>query len=232
MDQIRHRRLDDRVLAATADQGQLIAPIGLRGRLGDSEFRRRVWHMAPGLLPILSWAIEHKDPLSITFKWIAVGIILGLAGLLLYRYKTVQREDERHGLSAVAGYAFSVLFTLLLFPAHAEIGMAVLVILAFGDGSATLGGMYFGGARLPWNRAKSWAGTACFVLIGGPLASLAYWAESQPKAEWLTALSCGMVAATMSAIIESLPVKINDNIRVGISSAICLVAMHAWLVGL
>jgi len=232
MDRFTQPRLDDQVLAATADRGQLMAPLGIRGRLGDSEFRRRVWHMAPGLLPILSWAIPHKDPLSITFKWIAVGIIVGLAGTLLYRYKTVQREDEKHGVSAVAGYAFSVLFTLLLFPAHAELGMAVLVVLAFGDGSATMGGIYFGGGRLPWNRAKSWAGTACFMLIGGPLASLAYWAESQPRVEWQTALCCGMVASSMSAIVESLPLKINDNIRVGVTAAICLVGMHAVLIGL
>ncbi|MBM82024.1 MAG: hypothetical protein CMJ78_15745 [Planctomycetaceae bacterium] len=237
MDRASQRRLDDAVFAGSADQSSLCAgaaPLGgeVRRRLGDSEFRRRIWHMAPGLLPIASWAYPHKDPLSPTFKWIAVGIIVGLATTLLARYRTVQREDERNGIGAVAGYAFSVLLTLLLFPSHAELGMAVLVVLAFGDGSATLGGLYFAGPKLPWNGIKSWSGTACFVLVGGPLASLAYLAESQPKADWQVALSCGMAAALAAAIVESLPVKLNDNIRVGVTSAVVLVAMHAWLVGL
>lgn len=204
----------------------------LPGSLSAKELKRRLWHMLPGLLPIASYIYPHKDPLSPTFQKIAAGLIVGIAALLLWRYKTIRRTDEQTELSAVFGYSVSVLATLLLFPKHAELGMLVLCVLAFGDGMATTIGLLFQGPRLAWNRAKSWAGTLAFIAFGGYLASLAYWAESQPRASWPVALTCGFSAAVVAAFAESLPSRWNDNVRVGITSAVTAVAAHAMVVGL
>ncbi len=188
--------------------------------------------MSPGLLNVLAWSIPHKDPLSPTFKWIAFSIIAGLSLALLRQFHTLLRRNETSGFSATFGYGCSIMATLLLFPAHAELGMTVLAVLAFGDGSATLGGILLGGRTLPWNRAKTWSGTMCFVFVGGPLASLAYLAESQPTAPVFAAIVCGMTAATVAALAESLRSRINDNIRVGIAAAVSVAAAHALTVGL
>ena len=204
----------------------------LPGSLSAKELKRRMWHMLPGLLPIASYIYPHKDPLSPTFQKIAAGLIVGIAALLLWRYKTIRRSDERTELAAVFGYSVSVLATLLLFPKHAELGMLVLCVLAFGDGMATTFGLLLCGPRLPWNRLKSWAGTLAFVGFGGYLSSLAYWAESQPRASWSIALTCGFAAAVVAAVAESLPSRVNDNVRVGIASAVTAVAAHAMVVGL
>lgn len=204
----------------------------LSGSLSAKELKRRLWHMLPGLLPIASYIYPHKDPLSPTFQKIAAGLIVGIAGLLLWRYKTIRRTGEQSELSAVFGYSVSVLATLLLFPKHAELGMLVLCVLAFGDGMATTIGLLLRGPRLPWNRDKSWAGTLAFVGFGGYLASLAYWAESQPQASWPIALTCGFAAAIVAAVAESLPSRVNDNVRVGIASAVTAVTAHAIVVGL
>lgn len=204
----------------------------LPGSLSVKEMKRRLWHMLPGLLPIASYIYPHKDPLSPTFQNIAAGLIAGIAALLLWRYKTIRRTGEQSEQAAVFGYSVSVLATLLLFPKHAELGMLVLCVLAFGDGMATTFGLLFRGPSLPWNREKSWAGTLAFVGFGGYLASLAYWAESQPQASWLIALTCGFSAAVVAAIAESLPSRVNDNVRVGIASAVTAVGAHAMVVGL
>lgn len=187
--------------------------------------------MAPGLLPILSWAIPHEDPLSITFQIIAASIIIGIAAALVSQYHTIVRRGERNWGPPVMGYAGSVLGMLLLFPASAELGMAVLAVLAFGDGTATLCGLFFRGPTLPWNPQKTWAGTLGFLAFGVPLSSLAYLAESQPRASFATAFACGAAATLAAAIAESLPTRINDNIRVGLASSIAILCMHTALVG-
>lgn len=204
----------------------------LPGSLSVKEMKRRLWHMLPGLLPIASYIYPHKDPLSPTFQNIAAGLIAGIAALLLWRYKTIRRTGEQSEQAAVFGYSVSVLATLLLFPKHAELGMLVLCVLAFGDGMATTFGLLFRGPKLAWNPEKSWPGTLAFMGFGGYAASLAYWAESQPQASWPIALTCGFAAAVVAAIAESLPSRVNDNVRVGIASAVTAVGAHAMVVGL
>ena len=204
----------------------------LPGSISFPELKRRLWHMSPGLLPIASYIYPHKDPLSPTFQAIAFGVMVTITASLLWRYKSIRRAGEQTELSAVFGYAWSTLLTLLLFPWHAELGMLVLAVLAFGDGMATTCGLLLRGPRLPWNPEKTWTGTFAFVGFGGSLSSLAYWAESQPQASWSASLLCGFSAAMIAAVAESLPSRINDNIRVGIASAVTAVTVHAVVVGL
>lgn len=204
----------------------------LPGALSAKEIKRRLWHMAPGCLPIASYIYPHKDPLSPTFCAIAFGIIVGISSVLLWKFKTIRRTGEQSELGAVFGYAVSTLLTLLLFPEHAELGMLVLCVLAFGDGMATTCGLLFLGPRLPWNHEKTWSGLTAFVVFGGLASSLAYWAESQPRAMTWQALVCGISAASLAAIAESLPSRINDNVRVGIVAAVTAVIAHAIVVGL
>jgi dolichol kinase len=201
-------------------------------RLGSAEIRRREWHMLPGFLAFAAWAYPHRDPLSPTFKGIALGLVGVISLSLLRNFQSIIRNDDEKGTAATAGYALSVLLTLLLLPAHAELAMTVLAVLAFGDGSATLFGLLFGRRKLPWNPEKSWAGTFGFLAVGIPMAALFYWGEAQPLVSWRIAFLCGTAAAGAGALAESLPSRINDNIRVGAAAVAAVVAAHACLVGL
>jgi farnesol kinase len=211
----------------------------IAGRLGQTELRRRIWHISPGLLPFLLWPIPHADPISPTLRGIIVLTCAIIAGLIYLRFHRVARQSvtsDRAG--AVLGYAGSVLLTLLFFPANAELGLTVLAILAFGDGSATLGGLLLAGPKIPWNRSKTWAGTICFLACGVPMATVVYWGETYFNAEshgppvpFLSALLCGGTAVLLAAIAESFPSRINDNIRVGVTAAVSLVVMHFLVVG-
>ena len=210
----------------------------LLNRIEPTELRRRLWHMLPGLLPFLLWPIPHQDPISPTLYAIIIVVVVGLAITIFVGYRRIERSGEQNErFSAVTGYAASVLLTLLIFPGDAELGLTVLAVLAFGDGSATLGGLLLRGPTLPWNHHKTVAGFLCFLIGGGLSASIVYWGEThnleatnQP-ATLYTAMFCGVSATLAAAIAESLPSRVNDNIRVGFTAALAVTTVHGLLAG-
>ncbi len=195
-------------------------------RLGQAELRRRLLHMVPGLLPLLLWVYPHQYPdwepqIRI---WVA-GLAMLLAFFGLKHFHSVARSGETAGIGSVVGYSFAVLGALAIAPQHPEYSLIVLTILAFGDGSATLGGMLIGGPKLFWNRHKTWAGLLCFTAAGTVVATLAYWGEVRPTPEWRDALIVGSVVAAAAALAESLPLRMNDNFRVGIVTVVACFAI-------
>ena len=208
------------------------------GRLSRNELRRRLWHMSPGLLPFVLWFIPHRDPISPLFYAIIFLVAGSIGAGIYFGYNRIRREDENNQrLLAIAGYAGTVVGMLVLFPGDAELGLTVLGILAFGDGSATLFGLLLPGRRLPWNPRKTFSGLAAFVLVGGAMAALIYWGETHnpeaanPPVAFSTALVCGLAAALAGAVAESFPSRRNDNLRVGLAAAAALVVAHGFVVG-
>lgn len=204
----------------------------LSGSLTSREMRRRVWHMAPGLLPLILQAVPHADPVSPTLRWIILGVAAALGLRILWGFRQIQRANEANGLSAVAGYALSVMAMVLLFPQHLELAFALLAILAFGDGSATLFGLLLRGPRLPWNRAKSWSGLLAFITVGTVMSSWIYWGESlnaeaaDPPVTFATAVLLVAPAVVVAGLCESVKSRINDNVRVGVIGAVMLMLTH------
>ena len=200
-------------------------------RLGPAEMRRRAHHILPGFLPLLLWVIPHPHPWIVTS--VVAALIVGAAFVTFVRFHCIKRGSEGRNdcIVAVVGYAGSILVTLLLFAPHVEVAFLVLGVLAFGDGSATLGGMLFGGRRLPWNPQKTIVGTACFLFIGTPMAAVLYLGEARSPlgrsplvAGWLlfrirpllrSRLPSQWWRRAQAAIAESLPSRTNDNLRVG-----------------
>ncbi len=213
---------------------------GIGGRLDLQERRRRFAHMAPGLLPFLLWPIPHRDPLAPLLSYVIAAIFAALMAAIFLSWRRIERAEAGRSdrAAAIYGYAGAVLLTLVLFPAHAECGLAVLAVLAFGDGSATLLGKLLGGPRLPWNRAKSVAGLIGFVAVGWPVTAVIYWGESHnlegvdPPATVLQAIAVAAAGVTAAALAESVRSRINDNVRVGLTAAAAIVSAHAIVVGL
>ncbi len=199
------------------------------------EIRRRFWHMAPGMLAFGLHLESHADPITPTLKAIIVGCCVVIAAKIFSGFRKIERQGEGKGTASVAGYAFSVLLTMLLFPRHLEIGVGVLSILAFGDGSATLFGLMFRGPRLPWNSTKSWSGFLAFIVVGSLMSTWLYWGEtwnpeaSDPGVSFLHALLIVCPAVIAAALAESIRTRLNDNIRVGVVAAITLIATHFML---
>ena len=201
-------------------------------RLPSRELKRRFWHICPGLLAFGLQVVSHADPISPTLQLIIVGCCIAIAARILLGFRQIQRQGEGAGLAAVGGYSLSVLLMAFLFPRHLELGLAVLAILAFGDGSATLVGLTFRGPRLWWNRAKSWSGLLGFVVIGSLMTAWVYWGEThnpeaaEPAVSFGLALLLTSPAVVAAALAESIRSRINDNIRVGVVAAIALVLLH------
>lgn len=223
-------------IQAEITQQQVDEPDHFSSRLTSKERRRRFWHMLPGFLPLILWAIPHADPLSPILRTvlIAVSAIIGIS--IFAKYRKIARSEDNGRTMSVLGYAGSVLLTLMLFPADIELGFTVLAILAFGDGTATLAGRLLRGPCLPWNRQKTWAGFCGFLLVGIPAATIIFWGETQnleaqtPGVSLQIAAIYAIIATTLAAIAESVPSRINDNFRVGITAAITLATLHFFVI--
>jgi len=193
----------------------------IAGRMGRAELRRRLLHMTPGLLPVALWLYPHSYPnWELPVRVWVCGLAMSLAFFGLKHFREVARAGESGGIDSVLGYSFSVLAALAIAPLHPEYCLIVLVILAFGDGSATLGGKLIGGPRLFWNRDKTWAGLMCFWMCGTFVATLAYWGEVAPRPTLLSAAAIASMVTAAAALAESLPLKLNDNLRVGIATLV------------
>ena len=221
----------------TGPRGRSVA--GGWSRLTPHELRRRFWHIAPGLLPLALWFVPHRDPLSPALQMILALVVAGFGLNAFIRYRKIARAEDRQKLASVLGYTGGIFVPLLLFPGDVELALAFLTLIAFGDGFATLGGLLLGGARLPWNAEKSWSGLACFLLAGVPMTTVVYWGEtafnpeSQPEyVPFGTALLVAGSGVLASAIAESLPSRLNDNVRIAFAGVTTMALMHAWLVGL
>jgi len=191
----------------------------LAARIGVQELRRRLVHMTPVLLPFLLWVIPHRDPWGPILINMVLIITTTLVATIFVRFRAIARTNHEHGMSAVVGYAIPILMTMLLMPDRGELAMMTLGIIALGDGSATLGGLWFGGRRLPWNPRKTFAGLLSFCICGTFIATVIYWGEARPGVSWQIAFTCASISTVFAAFVESLPLPWNDNLRVGATAA-------------
>lgn len=123
-------------------------------------------------------------------------------------------------------YAAMVLVLLLLFRGRLFVAAGAWAVMAFGDGAATLAGRRWGGAPVPWNRKKTLAGSLAFVLAGAlACAALLKWVN-YPLGDFTVAfcLMAGLLAAGAGALVESLPLPVDDNVSVPVTAAAVLAA--------
>lgn len=139
--------------------------------------------------------------------------------------------DEARGFPiGILLYPLSVLLLTLAFPARLDIVAAAWAILAFGDGAATLVGRRVRGRRWPWNHEKTIAGTSAFVVCAGVGAiGLACWTRPAvtPPPSWWFEVFGPLSAAVAAALVETIPVRLDDNLSVPAAGAAVL-----WLASL
>jgi uncharacterized protein (TIGR00297 family) len=124
--------------------------------------------------------------------------------------KSAGEVSSRTGMLA---YPLSVLVLVLLYRHNPYIVAAVWAILALGDGMASVAGKALRGPGLPWNRQKTWTGFLGFVLAGTLGAyALTRWVAPELDADF--ALRAGAATALVGAVVESLPIGLDDNFSV------------------
>jgi len=112
-------------------------------------------------------------------------------------------------------YPIAVLILILVFRDNLMIAGTVWAILAFGDGAATLVGRATNGPRLPWNREKTLLGFLAFIEIGLPFAFVVSLAISPLSGPFVyVRFLFVMVTTICCAIVESLPLRLDDNLTI------------------
>lgn len=129
------------------------------------------------------------------------------------------RPAERDGRVAggIVFYPLSVLLLVVVFSRRLDIAAAAWALLACGDGAATLAGRHLRGPTLPWHPDKTWSGLAAFVAAGGSAGTLlAWWVRPaiDPQPSLAFALAAPWAAAVVAALVETLPVRLDDNLSV------------------
>jgi uncharacterized protein (TIGR00297 family) len=147
-----------------------------------------------------------------------VFVLPRLGGRRLWR----EAEAARGGSIGMALYPLAVLLLVLFFHRRLEVAAAVWGILAFGDGMASLVGMALGRRRLPWNPAKSWAGSlACFLFGTAGATVLLLWTAPGRYAFGFALAVCA-ATALFAAVLESLPQGLDDNLGVPLLAGLFL----------
>ena len=114
-------------------------------------------------------------------------------------------------LSGITLYPFSVLMLAAFLPL--QVAAAAWAVMALGDGAATIVGKSLGGRRLPWNEEKRWSGSIAFFLAAVLGAFLFYGWVSRSYGG-TTIFIVAFTGALIGALVESLPLKVDDNLSV------------------
>ena len=196
---------------------------------GDiSEDRRKAVHLAMTLFALLLrwldlWAAAACAGAAILLNW----VIMPLLGT----DRSLLRDGERF-VSGVKLYPVGVLLIILLFPRPvAAAGWAALGVV---DWASNVIGRRLGRRKLPWNAAKSWAGSAAFVLVGFPAIAFLLWfawpnGYTSP-ADPLRIAAAAAAAAVAGALVETVPFHwADDNITVPLVASLAAFVTLAGL---
>lgn len=196
-----------------------------------SDVRRKILHLLPGAIPFVMWFVYHEDPLPL---W-NLGVVVAVVGLLtafgVWYPRHLRRQRSESWMLTCVTYVVPPTVVLCLFPAQAEFAAVVLTVLAFGDTAAATAGKAWGKRRLPWNPRKTFVGLVSFMVVASVMAGLAYWGEAKnPCVPFSVAMICGASAAVLGGLAESLPSRLDDNVRISIAAAAGVIVSSFLLV--
>ncbi len=118
-------------------------------------------------------------------------------------------------------YPVSVLTLILFYHREMYVAAAAWAIMALGDGTASIAGGALRGPALPWNRSKSFSGFIAFIAAGTAGAYvLTRWVGPAVNPE--IALRVCAAGAIVGAIVETLPIRLDDNATVPLVSGACM----------
>ncbi|KXZ49976.1 hypothetical protein GPECTOR_18g132 [Gonium pectorale] len=201
----------------------------------EQKLSRKLVHTTTGPLFVLTWILFSAAPSA---KFLAAAVPLanflrlfsvgtGLVndpGLV----KSVSRSGDRGELlKGPLYYVITLIAATILCWRDNPAGLIAVAMMCGGDGLADIvGRRWGGGAKLPYNNAKSWAGSAAMFLGGYLLSyglivlfcSLGFF-TCYPASAMLSCLGGIALAAT---VVESLPINqwVDDNVSVPVVAAV------------
>ena len=197
----------------------------------NSHLSRKIIHMGTGPFFVLCWLLFADAPISrylAALVPLAITVQFFLVGSGILKDEAAVRAMSRSGdrreiLRGPLYYGIIFILLTIVFWKDSPVGIVALMLMCGGDGLADILGRRIGEAPLPWNRAKSWAGSAGMFLGGWVFAILilaiyiAVNVFSGPLDAYLPALT---LIAVVGTLVESLPFKDIDNITVTLAAVL------------
>jgi uncharacterized protein (TIGR00297 family) len=190
-----------------------------------SEDARKLIHIGFGVCAFLLRDLPWWGAALLALTALAFNLfVMPRVGRAIYR----PADRLRPFAQGIVFYPLAVLLLVLVFPHRPDIAAAAWGILAAGDGMSCILGRRFGRRRIPWNREKSICGSLALFLFGGAAGALLAWwcrpALSVPPSLWFS-IGTPFVAALVAALVETIPIRLDDNLSVPGSSAAVLWAL-------
>jgi uncharacterized protein (TIGR00297 family) len=185
---------------------------------------RKIVHMSmlifAFLLPYLTW---RQAAMCALLALLFNVVVLPRVGLDLR--KSPAGASASSIWTGIVIYPISVLALIVLYRHDLHIVGATWAIMALGDGTASVSGGALSGPALPWNREKTWSGFLGFIVAGTAGAyALTRWVAPNVTAD--NALRICAAAALVGAIVESLPIHLDDNATVPLVSGAFMYCLY------
>lgn len=185
------------------------------------EISRQLVHFAMGLFAFALAFLTR--PQAIVMAGIALlGNLLVLPRLRWTR-PLFRPGEVRWG--GIVLYPVVVLLLVALFP-YPVVPAGAWSILAAGDAASGLVGGGVGGRTLPYHSRKTWAGSLAFIIAATAWSTFVLTIAFEPP--FASVLAVCAVASVGAALVESLPIPIDDNLSVGIVAALLLTWGMTW----
>jgi dolichol kinase len=172
------------------------------------EIKRKIVHLATLVVPV-GYALTSEETVIrflVPFFLALLSVDLlrqfhsGMASLFRkYFFGRVLREEETPTFMGATYFIFSTILTILLFPK--SIAIASILILILSDTAAALIGKWIGRVKI---LGKTLEGSMAFLLTS----LLIVWIY--PDLDRFS----GSLAALGAALVEILPIKVNDNLTI------------------
>jgi dolichol kinase len=191
------------------------APPGLSGGLRRELLRKRL-HLATAVVPAAAWVLPWGVTAALLGAAVTVALMVEWARRKVpwarYQFlrgtRVMLRGHERHRFAGATHMAIAYLLALLVFPR--AVAVAAMLYNALGDAAAAIVGRRWGRHRTAWG--KSWEGAAAALGINLAVGML------MPGIGLLGAV----IGALGSAILEFLPLPLDDNLRVTLGGGLAL----------
>jgi uncharacterized protein (TIGR00297 family) len=185
-----------------------------------SEAGRKLVHIGLGLIAFslgwLGWKLAALvAAAAVLFNWLILPRIGG---------RKIARR-ERGNDPGIIVYPISVLLLIVIFRDRLEVAAVGWIVLAFGDGVASLVGRNIGGPTLPWNRKKTLIGTLAFWEVAIPMSWLVVYVTGE-RETLLPNLFILFVVVTIAALVESLDTGVDDNFLVPLVAGFSMFALQ------
>ncbi len=179
----------------------------------DLEIRRKIVHIL-GISFAIAFAFL-KDIfliglviLNVIFMLVIISLFYKYFKMFKFLEKFERKDDLRMFPAKGAIMYFVGILIVLVFTRDLNILLISILILSLSDGFATIVGRRYGKHRLPYNKKKSFEGTLTFFIISYIILSL-----------FTKDLYFSLLASFMLAILESLNLKVDDNLLIPVATA-------------